>query len=257
MYLGSSRDFTIPIGRQTARGGQPVRAGAGLGATEAAGPDCPQPTSTEERDRIRNNLNKFTGNWMGQKPHGIHWHERHPDVKRAIEDIINRMIGITQRPKKLRCSAEMRNRAQRWIGSLDALLRKVKTGGGSYDGKTVVPQTFNWGFYRGPTYTIRSTNDPAIRVAMGLTPLEGATALGPPLTPVVASHPPGSVVVGGEAFASSAEARAAQAAAAAVPAGVPGDAVDLKVDETIAGIPSNYLLYGGLALGAVLLLKRR
>ncbi len=253
MYLGESRDFTIPIGRQTARGGQPVRAGAGLGATEVAGPDCPQPTSTADRDRIRNELKKFTGNWMGQRPKGIHWHEKHPDIKRAIEDIVMRMIGITQRPKKLRCSAEMRNRANKWIDSLDALLRKVKSGGGSYGGATVVPSTFQWGFYRGPTYTIRSTNDPAIRVAMGLPPLAGATALGPPLAPVAASHPPGSVVVGGKAYTSSGEARAAEAAA--VPTGVVAQS-EPDVAATVAGIPSEYLLYGALALGAVMILRK-
>lgn len=234
----SSSGFTVPIGR--GRGG--------LGQAE---PNCPQPVSTAERDRLRDELNRFTGNWMGQKPHGIHWHEGHPDIKRAIEDIIMRMIGITQRPKKLRCSAEMRKRAREWTSSLHSLLVKVKSGKGTYGGFTTVPQTFKWGFYRGPTYTIRAWPIPSAAAARA---------------PVVSSAPPGSIVVGGKAFPTSKAARealattpagpAAAVPAAPPPAGGPTPSPVAGLPAELGGIPTNYLLYGGLVVAALMFLKK-
>ena len=127
--------------------------GPGLGSLGEAG--CPQQVPTKERDELRDRLNRFTRDYRGQRPWGQHWHEGHPDLERALRDIIDRMVGLTLRPKLLRCNAEARKRARNWIGSVDWLLRRVKSKPGSYSGFTSVPKAFTFNFYRGG-YRIRS-----------------------------------------------------------------------------------------------------
>ena len=287
MYLGSSRDFTIPIGRQTARGGQPVRAGAGLagcvpcgglsGGLDPASPACPQPVHTVERDKIRDELNKWTRNWMGG---GVHWHEGHPDLKAWLNDLMPRMIGLTQRPKLLRCSAEARKKALAWTGTLRAMYGVPGGGPGGVlkrltfiDGKpagnnVLIPKggitirTMNL-----RKYHVRSFGRwaPEYYASGGKTvttkpPAKGSTTVGVPFDPNVGG-------AGGDPTKSGANRVTAlqQAAAAAgitpLPLSLPGapsDEVPAGVSEAaIAGIPTNYLLYGGLALGAFVLLKKK
>ena len=260
------------------------------GGIDPVSAECPQPVHSDERDRIRDSLKVFTRNWMGQKPHGHHWHEGHPDVKAAINDIIIRMIGITQRPKKLRCSAEMRKRANQWNGALHTLLLKVKTGGKGYGGRTVVGSDFSWTFYRGPRYTIRSTSNPKVKAAMD------AWAAGKrgKKEKAISDAPPGSIVVDGNVYPSSAAATAAtvsgvhpppavQGALSTAPTvtgrggprlttpvvgGVDEDGFPLPVvgfgvassiglPDTVVGIPTDYVLLGGGAYAAFKYLKKR
>lgn len=199
--------------------------------SSSAEPDCKQPVSTAERDAIRDEL-KFALDYKGQgQPgnRGIHWHEGHPDIKAWFEDIIPRIDGLYERPKLLRCSAGARKRAGIWVGQVRDMLSRVKKPGGF----TSVDATFQAPIHRGPTYTIRASSDPDIQRA-----IHGRGSAGP----TQSSHPAGSVVVGGQAYQSSAQARAA---------GVTPEQASLDFDArggTIAGIPTSYLLIGAAAL---------
>jgi len=270
MYLADSGpDFTLPMGRLTAKGGHPVRTGAGLAdlGQRFTETKCPQPVSTEERDAIKAKLARAL-DYKGQRPVGIHWHEGHPDIKEYFDDIMSRIKGLYKRPRMLRCSAGARNRARIWTGQVSELLDRVKGPGGF----TIVPTTFKMPMHRGPTYTIRSTSDPAIRSAMKrAVPGSKNPIFTEPLgktSPAVVSHAPGSVVVGGAAYPTSRAAREAGAtkatgelrvttATGAAREALAADATLLPgLPSTIAGIPTNYLLYGGLALTAFMLLKK-
>lgn len=250
------------------------------GGLDPPSADCPQPVHTDVRDNLRNELRKFTGNWMGQKPHGHHWHEGHPDIKVAVNDIIQRMIGITTRPKKLRCSVEMRRRAQQWSGELHSLLRRVKSGGSGYGGRTVVGSEFNWGFYRGPTYRIRSTSDPKVKAAMdawkagqpGKTlkePVESDVPAGTVVATagnVTGTHSP-PVVQGTLSTAPDVTNRGgprtttpifgAEGGELVAPAAGFGVAASLGIPESVLGLPTDYLLLGGGAYVAMKYLKKR
>lgn len=200
-----------------------------------------QPVSSEERDAILDRLNKFTRNWMGQKPHGINWHENHPDIKNALEEVIQAMIRLTQRPKLLRCSAEARKRAESWCDAVDSLLRRVKSDPQHYGGFTSVPTTFVWTAYHLPKFTIRSSSDPAINAAMHgapapppiVTPKEPAPApefVGVPTPPEEPPRAPGEAVP-----------------SIKLPPELEGYWESLTTGE-VFGFPKEYITYGVLAL---------
>ncbi len=244
----------------------------GLGAgEEVLGPgetleECPQPVHFTERDELRNEIKGWTS------PHaGRHYHENHPDVRAIFEDIVRRLRGLEQRPKLLRCSNEARSRARQWIRQLEELRRRVEkrgTGGPAGCQATTwvhVTEPFQFTVHRGPTYTIRpGSTRPDCFGQGGATPTT-------PSGPVQSSAPPGSVVVNGVAYPSSAAAAAAQAPGSSMappeitsvtPAPTTSgglfpsfDGFDLE--GSIAGIPTKYLVYGGLALVAWRMMKGR
>jgi len=245
---------------------------AGLGDAETAS-ECPQPVSTAERDQLRERLGQFAGWGPGTYDQ---WHEGHPDLIAALDDIGGRMKGLYNRPKLLRCDKDARNRAATWIQQLYELLAKVKSApnrGWDASGFTRVPATFQWSFYRGPTYTIRSTQDPDTNRAMqvwgakiwGL-PMPADASV--PVPPVPPSAPAGSVVINGVAYPSSAAAAAAQVPSAPEAGGVvpttgggaaaPGVVIPSGgsvLEGSVAGIPTKYLLYGALGLMAWKMVK--
>jgi hypothetical protein len=249
-----------------------LHAGLGAGA-EVLGPgetlaDCPQPVSTADRDALRNEIKGWTSPYAGP-----HWHENHPDLKAIFNDVVNRLRGLEQRPQLLRCSQEARDRAQKWIGQLEDLRRRVeKRGTMGPAGCTAttwvhVTEPFQFTVFRGPTYTVRpgSTRPDCFKPGQGAAPAPG---------PIVSSAPPGSVVVGGVTYPSSAAAAAAQPPApgssstppeitSVTPAptttapttsdGFPSLLPDLE--GSVAGIPTKYLVYGAGALFAWRMLK--
>lgn len=279
-----NRDPTARLLRARSRGG--------LGDTETE-TDCPQPVSTAERDALRDELDKYAGWGPGTYDQ---WHEGHPDLKIALDDIGGRMKGLYDRPKLLRCDAEARKRANEWIASLKVLLRGVKSSfnqGWDASGFTRVPATFTWSFYRGPTYTIRSTSDPSIARTMhdhcvkywgegactdappGWAKLSGGGSAPPPTGPAPPSAPPGSVVVDGQIFRTSAEERASREGSGnggesftrTTPptnggsgtfttggGALPSIQLPSFLEGSIAGVPIKYLALG---LVGYMLMKRR
>lgn len=134
-------------------------------------PNCTAPVSAADRDRIRNEIDRYTDvarkfrhdPWAGPWDH---LDEGHPDLKVAFRDIGDRLIGLYDRPKLLRCNGEARSRALKWIKSLHDLIVKVKTipkKGYDAHGRTVVPTGFNFTFYRGPVYPIRPDSNSAVQ----------------------------------------------------------------------------------------------
>jgi hypothetical protein len=258
-----NRDPTARLLRARGRRG-------GLGDAET---DCLQPVSTAERDSLRDELEKYAGWGPGTYEQ---WHEGHPDLRAALDDIGGRMKGLVDRPKLMRCDKEARNRASTWIQQLRELLRKVKSApnhGWDAAGYTYVNSDFDWSFYRGPTYHIRRTGVPGpvadamYAFAHGGAPPPAAAAS------VQSSAPAGSVVVGGQVYASSADERAAQQAAAAggdvvttsptsttggvvptIGGSLPSFAMPSFLEGSIAGIPTKYLALG---LVGYMLMKRR
>lgn len=137
---------------------------------DPADPDCEEPVSTADRDALRAQIERYIPTishgqdpWLGRWPQ---IDEGHPDLKAALEDIGERLKGLADRPKLLRCNAEARDRAVRWIASLDQLIRAVKSSpnqGYNASGFTSVPTGFTWSFYRGPVYVIRPNSDPNVQ----------------------------------------------------------------------------------------------
>lgn len=234
-----------PTARFLAARARRARGGGGLGDAETEA-DCAQPVSTAERDALREELGKYAGWGPGTYEQ---WHEGHPDLRAALDDIGGRMKGLYDRPKLLRCDKEARNRASTWIQQLRQLLSNVKSApnhGWDASGFTRVSKAFDWSFYRGPTYHIRSTSDPNIARTMHefcvatWSKLPASSGGGPhacddsppgwaaivaagtptaithvtsPTGPTGAPVPVGAVVAGGTVYASSADERAAAAAA--------------------------------------------
>jgi hypothetical protein len=147
----------------------------------------------------------------------------------------------------------------------------VKSDGRNCSGYTRVNQTFQFTVFRGPTYTIRASNDPAVSRAQ-----QAFAGNAPPATVApVSSAPPGSVVIDGQVYASSAAAAAAATTSAATQeptapeaGGVvsttgggggtyvpPAAAPVFDLEGSIAGIPTKYLLYGVLGLMAWKMVK--
>ncbi len=138
-------------------------------SVDAVEPDCAEPVSTADRDNLRNELGRWVNRLHPADPWLGDWaqiDEGHPDLKAALADIGERMQGLYDRPKLLRCSAEARDRALRWIASMNQLIVAVKSApnqGYNASGVTTVPNGFTWTFYRGPVYPIRANNDPAVQ----------------------------------------------------------------------------------------------
>lgn len=236
----------------------------GLGDAETES-DCAQPVSGQERDDLRNQIKEWTNPYEAD-----HFHEGHPDLKAIYADITHRLSGLEQRPKLLRCSKDARDRANNWMGQLKDLCMRVKSDGPHCSGYTRVPSSFSFTVFRGPTYTVRSSSDPAVQASQAA--FAGRAPAGSAAVPPVSSAPPGSVVVGGVVYATSAEATAAEKAAAAAAAATPvstpaptvvdtsGAPVSLSVptsvtgvlQTTVAGIP---VMYIALGLVGYLLLK--
>ena len=258
MYLGPGPGFALSVPRRL---GRPVAAATGLsGGLEPASADCPQPVHTNDRDALRTEI----GNWTS--PHTTkHIAEGHPDIFAAWEDIRGRLRGLYDLPKRLRCEKEARDRAERWLDQLFYLCNNVKQiGYPGCKGYTTVPKAFSFTVFRGPTYTIRSSQDPAVNAAMqafaGNPTTEGAKSLAESGPPPEASAPQGSVVIDGQVYESSQA--AAQAVSTATQTAVSNGATGVTSGEifsssgSVGGIPTSYLLYGGLALAAVMLLKK-
>jgi hypothetical protein len=235
--------------------------GSGLGETLE---ECPQPVSTAERDSLRNEIKGWTSPYAGP-----HYHENHPDVKAIFNDIVNRLRGLEKRPQLLRCSKEARDRAQKWIGQLEDLRRRVEkrgtTGPAGCTATTWVHVTepFQFSVFRGPTYTVRpgSTRPDCFKSGQGAAPAPG---------PIVSSAPPGSVVVGGVTYPSSAAAAAATAPTTPGSSSTPPEITSVTpapttsngfpsllpdLEGSVAGIPTKYLVYGAGALFAWRMLK--
>lgn len=220
----------------------------GLGqADPTEGGECLQPVATAERDALRDEIKGWTSPYAG-----AHYHENHPDVKAVFTDIVNRLRGLEQRPKLLRCNAEARNRAQIWIRQLEDLRKRAAkkgTGGPAGCQSTTwihVTEPFQFTVHRGPTYTIRPGSTRPDCFGAG-----GAQAQ-KPAGPVESTAPPGFVVVNGVTYPSSA---AAAAAAAPTPPG-PGATTGtepgfpmafpagLSLEGELFGIPTKYLVLG-------------
>lgn len=250
-----------------------ARSRGGLGDAETE-KDCPQPVSTAERDALREELGRYAGWGPGTYDQ---WHEGHPDLIVALDDIGGRMKGLYDRPKLLRCEKEARDRAQIWMGQLRDLLFKVKSApnrGWDASGFTAVNAPFQWSLHRGPTYTIRSTQDPAVNCTMqkwGASVWGGAIPsncqqLAPPGS-TTSSAPPGTVVTGGQQLtttpppAPSAGSPPAQPIATVGGGGVwtppAAYAPDFMAGELVPGLPNRYLVYGALGLLAWRMVKGR
>lgn len=242
------------------------RSGLGaLGDAETA-TECPQPVSTAERDTLREELGRYAGWGPGTYEQ---WHEGHPDLRVALDDIGGRMKGLYDRPKLLRCEKEARDRAQIWMGQLRDLLFKVKSApnrGWDAAGYTYVRTPFTWSIHRGPTYTIRPTGVPGpvadamYAFAHGGAPPPAAAAT------VQSSAPPGTVVLQAGATTTTPPAVAtttpppaptatsppAQPVATVGGGGVwtppAAYAPDFMAGELVPGLPNRYLVYGTLGL---------
>ncbi len=138
---------------------------------DPAEPDCLAPVSWQDRDRIRAEIEKYTrrarnrdtGSWQGPWDH---LDEGHPDLKAAYRDIGDRLIGLYDRPKLLRCNRNARDRALKWIASLHELTvstMSIPKEGWNAHGISSVPVGFTWTFERGPVYTIRPNSSPAVQ----------------------------------------------------------------------------------------------
>lgn len=132
-------------------------------------PDCAEPVSAADRDNLRAEIGRYVNRLAPGDPWLGLWSqvdEGHPDLKAALADIGERLQGLYDRPKLLRCNAGARDRALRWIASLNQLLVKVKSApnqGWNAAGFTSVPVGFTWTFHRGAVYTIRPDSDPAVQ----------------------------------------------------------------------------------------------
>lgn len=236
-----------------------LRAGLGQADDPTEGGECPQPVHYTERDALRNEIKGWTYVHAGQ-----HYHENHPDLKAIYEDIRRRLQGLQDRPKLLRCSNEARSRAQIWIRQLEDLRRKAEkrgTGGPAGCQATTwinVTAPFEFTVHRGPTYTVRpGTTRPD---CFG----QGGSAPTTPQGAVQSSAPPGSVVIDGVTYPSSAAAAAASSGSptpttgggAPSPGAPPSDGGFLpSLEGSIGGVPTKYLLYGALALLAFRMVK--
>lgn len=254
----SGRGLGLYFGRLVSAGFAPGLSGKrGLsGGLDPPSADCPQPVHTNERDALRNEIKGWTSPYKGQ-----HYHEGHPDIKAVFTDIQNRLRGLEQRPKLLRCSREARDRATRWIAQLNELRSKAsRVGTADRPGAKAtswirVDTAFPFTVYRGPTYTIRpGVPHPEAFKDLTTPESERGGAVPPPVRTgggaTSSSAPPGSVVIDGVVYESSAAAKAALLASptSSTPEPVPGDV--LGGGGTVAGIPTQYLIYGGLALAA-------
>lgn len=246
--LGLARSRVVSAGYARGRGI------SGLGEA-----DCPQPVSTAERDALRNEIKGWTSPYKGQ-----HFHEGHPDIKAIFIDVQNRLRGLEERPKLLRCSREARDRANRWIAQLNGLRAQAsRIGTSSRPGAKAtswirVDSPFQFTVFRGPTYTVRpGTPHPEAFEDLS-TPASNASASAPtppPITPggsTPATSAPGSVVINGVVYESSAAANAARGSGeVSTPEPAPGGTADFGGGGgSVAGIPTQYLIYGGLALVA-------
>lgn len=228
------------------------------GGLDPPSAECPQPVHTNERDALRDKIKGWTSPYKG-----AHYHEGHPDIKAVFIDIQNRLRGLEQRPKLLRCSREARDRATRWIAQLNELRAKAsRVGTADRPGAKAtswirVDTAFPFTVYRGPTYTIRP-GVPHPEAFKDLTTPEAETSAQAPTPPTIkpggetpSSAPPGSVVVNGVVYErSSAVTQAGGEISTPEPVpGAPGDSF-AGGGGTVAGIPTQYLIYGGLALAA-------
>lgn len=234
-----------------------VSCAGGLGAAgdiDPASPECPQPVSTGERDSLRAELEQMEG-YFGQRPWGQHWHEGHPDVRAWLADLMPRVDGLYHRPKLLRCSAEARKKAREWISTwkwVGSQIRSEKSflRGGS----TSVPKggllvhTYNM-----RDYFLREGNP------SGFVPGSAEEAANKPPQQAVPKEE-GVPFPGGGATAPAPTATTG-GKSDVVPTAEGGYAVTspagFSMEGSVAGIPTKYLVYGGLALVAMKMLKGR
>lgn len=255
--------------------GRPAGLSGGLDPPSA---DCPQPVHTDERDQIRAKLEQMMG-YYGQRPFGQHWHEGHPDVKAWLADLIPRVEGLYKRPKLLRCSAEARKRAIEWWGTFQYVGNRIRSEGSFLrGGYTSVPKGgLLVRTYRLRDYNFREGNPSgfvpgsAEEAASKPAPLPVEKTEGVPFDPLVGG-------AGGDPTKSGAN-RVTALEQAAIDAGIikaptattgyggevtataeggyaPGVALP-ALEGDVAGIPTKYLVYGGLALVAWKMLKGR
>lgn len=227
----------------------------GMGAE----PDCTQPVDPSVRDELITTIKGYTNPWFV-----THFAEGHPDLIAIYNDIKRRLSGLEHRPKLVRCSTEARNKANNWIGQIKDLCHRVKSDGVHCSGYTRVPTAFTYKVFNGPTYTIRSTSDPAVNRAMhnhcvksfGAAACGGGAQAGAatkPTTPTTDSGTPvapGTVVINGEAFASMADYYAAHPEAyspAAAPATKPPAGAGATTTTTAAA-PIDVGAGGGLPI---------
>jgi len=240
--------------------------GSGLSLGEEG---CDQPVHYSERDAIRAELKEWTGEFYATH-RGQHMHEGHPDIRAYLEDIIPRMEGLVNRPKLLRCSAEARDRAQRWIANCNALLKATKKNLPGWGHATIVPPGgINMPLYRGRTYHIRG---PFFNQKFQTYHVEGGRYKeGDPVEKPPAKDPggaPGTVLQekpaegGGELYlpggatptsggngAPSSSGGGGAGGGSVLPPEIKG-ALDSFMTGEIYGVPKSYLVYGALGLVA-------
>lgn len=228
------------------------------GGLDPPSAECPQPVHTNERDALRNQLKELLG-YYGQRPFGQHWHEGHPDVRAWLDDLIPRVKGLYDRPKLLRCSAEARKKAREWASTFNWVGSQIRSGGSfQRGGYTSVP---GGGLYV-RTYNLRDYNfrpgNPAGAGAAKPPPLPVEKEEGVPFDPSVggaggdptkSASPPSSTPT---ATSGGQPSVAPTAEGGYAPAQTFGTA---PLPDSIAGIPSQYLIYGGLALLAWRMVK--
>lgn len=249
------------------------RGGLGDAETES---DCPEPTSTADRDALRDAMNEWTNEYMATNGGG-HMHEGHPDLHAWLDDLIPRMIGLTQRPKLLRCSNEARKKAREWVSTLEWAYGK---NGMSGVFKRTIPGVGNNVVVPKGGVTIRTYNlrDYNVRSFGRWAPEFYETGVETPKPPAIPSpvegvpFDPSVGGAGGDPTKSAAD-RAAEQAARASGGGVvttsgggdgyasssyyPSSGASILEGELVPGIPTKYLVYGALALVGFRMLKGR
>lgn len=248
----------------------PSRANGLSGGLDPPSAECPQPVHTDERDALRNEL-RWAKSYWAHRPPGQHWHEGHPDVRAWLADLVPRAEGLYNRPKLLRCSAEARRKARAWASTFNSVMATLKghphlKGIASARGQTVIPKggmtvkTLNMRNYHF-RYFGRWTDEFHQSGAESAKPAAvPSSVVGVPFDPRIGG-------AGGDPTKSGAN-RVTALQRAAIEAGIlqPGAAVPTAggavpfpgvTSGEFFGIPTEYLIYGGLGLVAWRMMKGR